>query len=248
MAMSYDAILFDLGYTLVYFDPPQEVIVQEALRAAGAERSVDEINAAAETVWGSYYREAATATFPATEEFDRETQSTLMRGLLAHLGLGNDQEALQVYSASLESWFSRPGVLRPYPEVVAVLETLRTGGYRLGIVSNWSWNLRDRVAQAELDGHFEIVWASAYAGCNKPHPSIFHQALALMPPPEVAPERVLYVGDSYEHDVIGARNAGLDVALLDRDGTTKASDCVPPGTRGESIVRDLWGVLGLLED
>ena len=44
----YDAILFDMGYTLVYFEPPTGIIVQEALCAAGAERSVAEIEAALE--------------------------------------------------------------------------------------------------------------------------------------------------------------------------------------------------------
>jgi len=39
----YDAVLFDMGYTLVYFYPVQEKIVQEALQAIGAERSVDQI-------------------------------------------------------------------------------------------------------------------------------------------------------------------------------------------------------------
>jgi ASC-1-like (ASCH) protein len=33
----YDAILFDMGFTLVYFEPPQTRIIQEALRSAGVE-------------------------------------------------------------------------------------------------------------------------------------------------------------------------------------------------------------------
>jgi HAD superfamily hydrolase (TIGR01662 family) len=235
----YDVILFDMGYTLIYFEPPTGIIVQEALRAAGAELSVAEIEAAVQVVWGDYYRDAATVTFPATPEYDHQTQLALARNLLAHFGLDAAREAVQAHLDSLESWFSRPGVIRPYPEVVEVLESLRMRGYRLGIVSNWSWNLRDRVAQAELDGHFEIVWASAYAGCNKPHPGIFHQALGRMEPPQLSPDRVLYVGDSYEHDVAGARSAGVDVALVDRDGTATTADC--------PVIRDLWGIFELLD-
>jgi HAD superfamily hydrolase (TIGR01662 family) len=235
----YEAVLFDMGYTLIYFEPPTGIIVQEALRAAGAERSVAEIEAAVRVVWGDYYRDAATVNFPATPEYDHQTQLALAQNLLAHFGLDAHEEAVQAHLDSLESWFGRPGVIRPYPEVVAVLETLTTRGYRLGIVSNWSWNLRERVAQAGLDGHFEIVWASAYAGCNKPHPGIFHHALARMEPPQVSLDRVLYVGDSYEHDVVGARNAGVDVALLDRDGTATATDC--------PVIRDLRGIFDLLD-
>jgi putative hydrolase of the HAD superfamily len=231
----YAAVVFDMGYTLVYFDPPQEIIVQEALRAVGAGRSVDEIEAAVGVVWGAYYQDASTATFPATEEYDRETQSNLGTALLAQLGLENGKDNVQAYLDSLETWFSRPDVMRPYPEVEAVLDALKAQGFRLGIVSNWSWNLRDRVAQVGLDGYFEIAWASAYAGCNKPHPGIFHQALAQM---KIPPEHALYVGDSYRHDVVGARNAGLDVVLVDRDGTAEARDC--------PVIGDLRGVLELV--
>jgi putative hydrolase of the HAD superfamily len=234
----YEAILFDLGYTLIYFEPRQEEIVLRALREAGAERSETEIRAAVEVVWGEYYRDAATVTFPATEAYDRQVQSALSTGLLAQLGLDRDPLTLATYSHCLESWFNRPGVIRPFPEAVDVLTQLQAAGYRLGIVSNWSWNLRQRVAQVGLETFFEVIWASAYAGCNKPHPDIFHQALARMSPPPVRPERALYVGDSYAHDVIGARNAGLDVVLLDRQGQATTADC--------PVIADLRDLFGLL--
>jgi len=231
-----DAVLFDMGFTMVYFEPAQSMIVHKSLRDVGAARSVDEIEAAIQVVWGHYYHDAATATFPATEEYDNQVQADLGRNFLSRLGLDVDDETLQIYMDHVDAWFNRPGVMRCYPEVREVLASLQSQGCRLGIVSNWSWNLRDRVAQVELDAFFEIVWASAYAGCNKPHPRIFHQALEQM---NLSPERVLYVGDSYQHDVIGARNAGVEVVLLDRDGTSEASDC--------PIIRDLGGVLPLLE-
>jgi HAD superfamily hydrolase (TIGR01662 family) len=232
----YDAVLFDMGYTLVYFDPAQELIAQNALRAAGAARSVDEINTAVQKVWGAYYRDAATAAFPATEEYDRRSQAGLERGLLTELGLEADEHTLQLYSTAIQRAYSRDGVIRPYVEVEDVLTTLQSLGYRLGIVSNWSWDLRHRVRQAGLDGYFEIVWASAYAGCNKPHPGIFHQVLAQL---NVAPTRAIYVGDSYDHDVVGARNADMDVALLDREGTAQNVD--------SPVIPDLWELFNLLK-
>jgi len=223
----YQALLFDMGYTLVYFEPPTRAIIQAALRDVGVERSASEIEAAIEAVWGAYYRQAATATFPPTEAHDRQTQRRLSERLLTELGLPA-QDLVTAYRRSVEARFDRPGVVRPYAEVVTVLTHLQEAGYRLGIVSNWSWNLRQRVAQAGLAGFFETIWASAYAGCNKPHPAIFCQVLEQM---GVPPGQALYVGDSYEHDVVGARNAGLDVVLLDREGTAQDPDC--------RVIRDL---------
>ncbi len=231
----YVAVLFDMGYTLIYFHPPQEAIVQDALRAAGAERSVQEIRVAADVVWGEYYRQTAALTFPATPEYDRDVQAQLRAGFLRQLGLEEEPALIDRYSESLEAGFNRPGALRPYPEVVEVLSSLQQQSYRLGIVSNWSWNLCERARQAGLDRFFEVVWASAYAGSNKPHPGIFLQVLEQM---KVPAERTVYIGDSYDHDVIGARNAGIEPVLLDRDGTAINADC--------AVIRDLWGVLELL--
>jgi putative hydrolase of the HAD superfamily len=231
----YAAVLFDMGYTLVGFEPSQEAITQEALRTLGVERTLAEIDAAVRIVWGEYFSEAATAAFPATEAYDRQVQIELHQQLLARLGVAADGDTLQAFIDALESWFSRPGVMHPFPEAVAVLTALRGQGYRLGIISNWSWNLRDHVTRLALDDFFELVWASAYAGCNKPHSGIFHQALGQM---ELLPEQALYVGDSYRHDVVGARNVGMDAALVDRDGSADDPDC--------PVIRDLWGVFDLL--
>jgi HAD superfamily hydrolase (TIGR01549 family) len=233
----YDAILFDMGHTLVHFVPPETAVVQMALRDAGIERSEEEIGTAAQLVWGEYYRDAAIATFAATPDHDRQTQLRLMRGLLEQLGLEVDDQTVEAYEAEIDALFSQPGSMRPFSEVGDVLSTLQERHYRLGIVSNWSWNLRDRVAQAALDRFFEVVWASAYAGCNKPHPGIFFQALLQM---DLPAGRTLYVGDSYAHDVVGARNAGLDVVLLDRKGVANKPDC--------DVIGDLWGLFDLLGD
>ncbi|MGD8793137.1 MAG: HAD-IIIA family hydrolase, partial [Anaerolineae bacterium] len=218
----YDAVLFDMGYTLVYFEPPQEEVVQEALRAIGATRSTEQIMTAVERVWGDYYRHAETERFPATEAHDRETQNQLSAGLLAALEVEASAEALETYHHVLDGAFARPGAIRPYPETEKVLAALRQQAYRLAIVSNWSWNLRQRVAQAGLEGYFQFVWASAYAGCNKPHPCIFQRVLEEM---DLDPGRTLYVGDSYRHDVQGARNAGIDPVLVDRQGDDQERDC-----------------------
>ncbi|MGC9334483.1 MAG: HAD family hydrolase, partial [Anaerolineae bacterium] len=139
----YHAVLLDMGYTLVYFDPPQEAVVQAALRTIGAERSVDQILAAVQVVWGRYYHDAETHTFPATEDHDRETQRQLETGLLGELGLESDRKTWQAFSNAMNDSFGQPGAIRPYPEATEVLDALREQGYRLGIISNWSWNLQD---------------------------------------------------------------------------------------------------------
>jgi FMN phosphatase YigB (HAD superfamily)/ASC-1-like (ASCH) protein len=231
----YDAVLFDLGHTLVYFDPPETTVVQAALRDLQIDRSLPQIEAALQVVWDIHYKDAATATFAATPDHDRDTQLQLARGFLSQLGLTVDDKLVETYEGLLDSRFSQPGAMRTFPEATEVLSVLQDMHYRLGIVSNWSWDLRNRVAQVELEPYFEVVWASAYAGCNKPHPGIFFQALVQM---DLSARRTLYVGDSYRHDIVGARNAGLDAVLLDRTGKADVPDC--------PVIQDLRGLFDLL--
>ncbi|HNS51785.1 MAG TPA: HAD family hydrolase [Anaerolineae bacterium] len=233
----YDAVLLDMGYTLVYFQPTTEEIIHRALQAIGVERSPHEIYVAEEAAYADETRDAASATFPATLEYDRESQRAFERNLLTRLRVPAEPATLKAFATELRSWYERPGVMHTYPEVVPILATLRQLGYRLAIVSNWSWNLRQRVVQVGLEHFFEVIWASAYAGCSKPHPAIFHQTLAQMQPAP-PPGRALYVGDSYFHDVVGARSAGIAAALLDRDGRADHPDC--------PVIRDLGGILALL--
>ena len=57
-----------------------------------------------------------------------------------------------------------------------------------------------------------MVIDSGIIGIAKPDPAIFEPVLAGL---EAEPEEILYVGDTYQSDVLGARAAGLQVVQLD---------------------------------
>lgn len=65
-----------------------------------------------------------------------------------------------------------------------------------------------RLGIADLCG---VLVTSEEAGRDKPHASIFRLALAKL---GAAPEETLMVGDSFAHDVRGARSAGLEALWL----------------------------------
>ena len=104
---------------------------------------------------------------------------------------------------------------QPDPDVPAVFEVLQGAGLRLGAVSNADGRVAAQLAQAGLARWFEVVVDSALAGVAKPDPRILHLALERM---GVAPERALYVGDILDVDVRGARAAGMYGVLYDRHG------------------------------
>jgi putative hydrolase of the HAD superfamily len=82
--------------------------------------------------------------------------------------------------------------------------------FRLGVVSNSYGNMPTVLAEAGL-GPFALVVDSALAGLRKPDPAIYALAARQL---DLAPPRVLHVGDSWERDVVPADAIGMQTAWL----------------------------------
>ena len=122
---------------------------------------------------------------------------------------------------------------RAYPEVPDVLARLRARGARLAVVSNWDVSLHDVLERTGLRPLVDAVVISAELGVAKPDPAIFRAALDRL---GVAPDGAVHVGDSLEHDVAGARAAGLEAVLVNRNGAV-----APDGVRTVASLAELVG-------
>ncbi len=105
------------------------------------------------------------------------------------------------------------GRMIPYSDAAAVLQALRSAGVRTAICSNWDWDLRESLAQTELDALVDLVVSSAWIGARKPHRRIYDHTLAEL---GVEPERTLFVGDTWNCDVTGPLALGMAVAYVRR--------------------------------
>jgi putative hydrolase of the HAD superfamily len=83
--------------------------------------------------------------------------------------------------------------------------------YRLGLVSNFYGNLATLCKEAGLAGSLDVILDSAQIGISKPDPGIFRTALERL---RLDPGKVIFVGDSYERDMIPAREAGMKTIWL----------------------------------
>jgi 2-haloalkanoic acid dehalogenase type II len=107
-------------------------------------------------------------------------------------------------------------------DVPQALQTLQSAGYRLGVLSNRTHSYQEQLAAMGLAGFFEFALAAGEIDSWKPEPGIFHHAVDLLKMPA---GEMLYVGDNYYADVVGARRAGLQAVLIDRDRTFPDADC-----------------------
>ena len=96
---------------------------------------------------------------------------------------------------------------------VNCLKSLQRRGLTMGIVSNHkdAASILKTLRKLGIRNYFETVVVSAEVGVRKPNPEIFRIAISAL---HEKCEGAAFVGDSLEHDVLGAHQAGLTAILL----------------------------------
>jgi HAD superfamily hydrolase (TIGR01549 family) len=143
--------------------------------------------------------------------------------LLAARGLAGDGLAERV--AAEYGRLRRVHGVRPYDGVPALLEDLRAAGYGLGLLTNGLSDAQwDKIRSTGLAPRFAAVLVAGDVGLYKPDPQAFEALLGRLGAPR---ERALFVGDSYEMDVVGAAAAGIACAWVRADGAPLPGPIVP---------------------
>ena len=114
----------------------------------------------------------------------------------------------------------RFALTRPFPDVPAALATLR-GPYTLGFATNGN----SRAERCGLAGEFTFeLYAHENGLPKKPAPEFYAAVVAAAGVPA---GQIVYVGDSWEHDVVAPRRAGLRSVWLNRLGLPRPVGCPP---------------------
>jgi putative hydrolase of the HAD superfamily len=108
-------------------------------------------------------------------------------------------------------------------DVRRTLPVLKDAGYYMAVISNRDKPFLDIMDSHDLAPFFEFSLAAGEVDSYKPEPKVFEHALktANLTAPEV-----VYVGDNYYADVVGARRAGLIPVLYDPTGIFPDADCI----------------------
>jgi HAD superfamily hydrolase (TIGR01549 family) len=227
--MTKKAVFFDFGGTLLVMR--RDRIISQILSEEGYRTTPEEVRSAylkAEPQWlltlgdqkespsemEESYRRLDTRVFdllfPGRSIEESERMSGLMRSRW-----GEVQQAIP---------------LELYPDVLPTLKSLRKDGHPLAIVSNAPPETMKTIEELGLPALIPAVVVSGVVGVSKPNPEIFRIALRSV---GVRAEDAVHVGDLYEADVVGARNAGIEGVLIDRDGMHDGMDCPRVSTLGE---------------
>jgi putative hydrolase of the HAD superfamily len=222
------AVTLDALGTLLTFEPPAPLL-RAALRERLAVEVSEDAAAAAMKAEIAYYRAHL------HEGRDAASLASLRRRSAEAMrpALGVDLEADALTGALLAALR-----FRAFPDAVPALRALRSLGLRVVVVSNWDASLHERLEQTGLAKLVDGAVASAEFGHAKPAAAIFEHALALAGVPA---EAALHAGDSVDADVAGALGAGLQAALVVRDGAARRA---PPGVPAIASLTELPALCG----
>ena len=136
----------------------------------------------------------------------RFLRKTVLTEMAATVGYRADfvEDAFTVFDAARNR-------VELFPDVIPVLQEL-SARFRVIAVTNGNANLET----IGIRRFFHGVVTAVNTGVAKPEPLIFHKAVQQA---GVRPEEILHVGDHPETDVVGAINAGLRTAWMNRDNT-----------------------------
>ncbi|MFU8854289.1 HAD family hydrolase [Micromonospora sp. SL1-18] len=204
------AVVFDVDETLVDLRPAVTgalaAVLEEMRRWTPAAAGVS--LADLESDWGAMFGALSAAPV-------QEIRRAALARSLARAGL---DDHLDEFAAL---FFARRFALtRPFPDAVPALAALRPR-HLLGLATNGN----SRAERCGLARKFSFeLYAHENGLPKKPEPEFYAAVVAAAGLP---PERIVYVGDSPEHDVLAAQRAGLRAVWLNRAGLPRPSGLAP---------------------
>lgn len=234
MTLAKRAVFFDLGGTLLVMR--RDRIFRSVLAAEGYSSTVDRIHGAyaeAESSWLKRYGYRRLAPDKSVESY-RRLDAMAFRRIFPR---APRSEAVRMSRLMREKWPKAEGKFPPrlYRDAEPTLERLSRQGYELGLISNAPPGTIDVVRRLGLDRYMSSCVISGDVGVSKPNPEIFRVALQRC---DVKASESVHVGDVYEADIVGARNAGLTGILVDRAGSSPSYEC--------PVIRTLLDIFPLL--
>jgi len=202
---SVKALLFDFGGTLAFLD--YELLAREFSRPG---RKLD----ALALEYAEYEGRAMMDRFMMGERTSgvNNGYEHFFRGWMRAAGIPDEEileHGMRFQRIHRESTLWR--VVRP--GTFEALERLKSAGIKLAIVSNAEGQVEGDAKRFGLAPFFDTIIDSHVVGVAKPDPRIFHIALERL---GVGPDEVRFAGDIYSIDMLGARAAGIQGALIDQ--------------------------------
>lgn len=221
-----EAVAFDLDSTLSYYPFSTQDVLREALHRVGEKDLLADVAGAAERY---------NAAWP---EAERRCNSILeTRIALWAMLLDRPIDSLCRQLALAYDEIRQEGGVELFPGVRQMLSSLRSK-YRVGLLTNGSAEMqRPKLEHLGIASAFDAVVLAGEEGVYKPASEVFDILLDRL---NAKAEVTLFVGDSYEMDIVGAHRAGMRTAWVKPDDTVPGEDITADIEIGDvSLLREV---------
>jgi putative hydrolase of the HAD superfamily len=208
------AIVFDLGYTLIFFDGDAReinrasyLVLADQLIAAGC--SLDRAR------FAKRFNELMDLYFA---QRDIDMLELPIHGII-NQALGEFGEEMateeQITEAMHQMYLYTETHWKLEEDARSMLGDLQLSGYRMGLITNASsvWDVNNLIDQNDLRKFFSVILISGEEGIRKPDRRIFEKAAQKM---EIDPSEMVMVGDTLNADIFGARQVGMKAVWISR--------------------------------
>ena len=143
------------------------------------------------------------------------------------------------YGAEIPRWYGELEKL--YPDTKMILEIL-SKKYKLGVIANQSLGTKERLDNWNIGKYFDVVVASAEAGCAKPDLKIFNLALEQA---GCKPNDAVMIGDRLDNDIVPAKQIGMKTVWV-RQGFAKYQIICNESEQPDFIIDSISNILDIL--
>jgi putative hydrolase of the HAD superfamily len=217
MPTKLKAVLFDVDDTLCPTTEFAQLARRNAVKAmvsAGLELSEDEVAGELDEVISEF-----------SSNYEHHFDKLLLR--LPSTAFKHGNRALVIAAGVVAYHNTKFLELRPFPGVHELLSELRAAHLRLGIITHgWSVKQAEKLIRLDLVRFLDpdAIFISDEIGISKPNPKIYARAVRSL---GLAPEEVMYVGDSPINDIAPPRQVGM-VTVWARKASKQLESPVEP--------------------
>jgi len=203
---NYDHLFFDLDNTLWDFTTNSRLAMEQTLIQNELLLRIDSFDDFFEvyeqinqSLWSEYHSKKITKQKLIVERFSRS-----MQAFGIHDYDWNELNSLYLENMTLQTQL--------FPGTIETLSTLKSKGYQMHIITNGFREVQYlKLTNCGLAVFFTKVFISEEIQTTKPHRQIFEHALKST---NASKKRSIMIGDSWETDIIGALDFGMDQIMF----------------------------------
>jgi len=215
---TYDHLFFDLDNTLWDFTTNSRLAMEQTLKQNGLLSKLGSFDSffggykqINQSLWSDYHSKKITKQKLIVERFSRS-----MKAFGIH-----DYDWTELNRLYLENMAIQTKL---FAGTVETLTSLKQKGYQMHIITNGFREVQhSKLVNCGLNTFFTKVFISEEIQTTKPHREIFEYALKST---NALKKRSIMIGDSWEIDIIGALEFGMDQIMFLNQGNNQIPDPV----------------------